>query len=117
MTRLQSGNILLVRHGFTDEKTRKRSHLRAFISSDEGLTWQGGLLLDERVAVSYPTGFQAPDGYIFISYDYERAKAGELYLARFTEEDILAGKIVSKKGYVRKLVLKPGRIEYSTARW
>ncbi len=111
MIRLQSGNILLVRHGFTDEKTGKRSHLRAFISTDEGRTWQGGLLLDERAGVSYPTGFQAPDGYIFVSHDFERAAAGGLYLSRFTEEDILACRIVSKKGYVRKLFLKPGRLK------
>lgn len=34
--RLSSGNLLLVRHGMTDEKLPSRSHLRAFISTDDG---------------------------------------------------------------------------------
>lgn len=115
MTRLQSGHLLLVRHGMTDKRTNKRSHLRAFISTDEGKTWQGGLLLDERAGISYPTGFQDPDGYIFISYDYERTREGELYLNKFTEEDVLAGHIISKKGYVARMFFKPGRVAYSKA--
>jgi len=115
MILLASGNILLVRHGMTDEKTNKRSHMRAFISSDNGNTWQGGLLIDERAGVSYPTGFQDEEGYVTISYDYERTKCGELYLAKFNEEDILACAIISKKGYLGKMFYKPGRVGHSKA--
>ncbi len=64
--------------------------LSAWLSDDDGKTWQGGLMLDERKGVSYPDGFQAPDGTIYISYDRNRATDGEILLARFTEEDILA---------------------------
>jgi len=113
--RLQSGRLLLVRHGNPQIQTKKRSHLSAYLSDDEGKTWQGGLMLDEREGVSYPTGFQTSDGVIYISYDYERTREGELYLNRFTEADILARKIITRKCYVRKLFYKPGCVKYSKA--
>lgn len=88
--RLASGNLLLVKHGKIDERTPKRSHLTAFLSDDDGKTWKGGLLLDERTGISYPDGFQAPDGSITIAYDRNRAADREIILARFTEADVLA---------------------------
>jgi len=109
--RLQSGNLLLVRHGMPDKETKKRSHLRALISTDDGKTWIGGLLLDERDGVSYPTGFQDKDGYIYISYDYQRSKYGDVLMARFNEQDILARKIVSSNGELLIPVYSPGKIK------
>ena len=38
---------------------------------DDGATWKGGLLLDERES-SYPDGIQAEDGTLFIIYDHQR---------------------------------------------
>ncbi len=93
LTRLASGNALLVKYSNPDV-ANTRSHLTAYISKDDGKTWEGGLLLDERVGVSYPDGFQAPDGKIYIQYDYKR-ECGEILLAVFREEDALAGKNVS----------------------
>lgn len=110
IVRLQSGNLLLVRHGMPGENLRARSHLTAFISKDDGKTWSGALLLDERMDISYPTGFQAPDGYIYISYDRERAKKGEILMARFTEEDILAKGIISQQGELKRLIFKAGKL-------
>ena len=104
--RLQSGNLLFVKHGELREKTEKRSHLRAFLSDDDGKTWKGGLLLDERVNISYPDGDQTKDGTIFVIYDRERYKDREILMARFTEEDVLAGRIVSPSGALRLLVNK-----------
>ena len=115
IVRLNSGNLLLVRHGMPNEKLPERSHLRAFISTDDGKTWLGNLLLDERAGVSYPTGFQAPDGYIYISYDYERTREGDVLMTRFTEDDILSGKIVSKRGDLKMRISKPGKVKKSTA--
>ncbi len=106
LRRLASGKLLLVKHGQIEERTAKRSHLTAFLSDDEGQTWKGGLLLDERTGVSYPDGFQAPDGTISIIYDHNRAKDREILMAKFTEEDILAGKIVSDKGQLQIMVHK-----------
>lgn len=105
--RLKSGNLLLVKHGTrVDEKTDKRSHLSAFISEDDGASWKGGLLLDERIGVSYPDGTQDRDGVIYITYDYARKDDKEIYLSKFTEEDILAGKITSNKSKLGLIINK-----------
>jgi predicted neuraminidase len=95
LRRLQSGRILLVKNGAPTERLPKRTHLSAWLSEDEGRTWKGGLLLDERNAVSYPDGFESPDGLIHILYDWNRHTDAEILMARFREEDILAGKPVS----------------------
>lgn len=108
--KLPDGNMVMVKHGMPDKKLKSRSHLRAFYSTDGGETWEGNLLIDERKNVSYPTGFYSEDGYIVISYDYERSKKGEIYMAKFTCSDILSKEIVSKKGYLKRLIFKPGKI-------
>ncbi|MEQ1842395.1 MAG: sialidase family protein, partial [Verrucomicrobiales bacterium] len=94
---LTSGNLLLVNH----YKFKGRSHLTARLSTDDGATWNDGLLLDERSSISYPDGVQDKDGLIWIVYDRDRQGAGEILLARFREEDVIAGKDVS--GAVRLL--------------
>ena len=81
--------------------------LTAWLSADEGKTWQGGLMLDERKGISYPDGFQAPDGTIYISYDRNRATDGEILLAQFTERDILAGEPVGPKSKFKMLISRP----------
>jgi len=88
--RLKSGNLLLVRH--VSPNFKARSHLAAHVSKDDGKTWQGKLMLDERAAVSYPDGIQDKDGNIHIIYDYNRYSTKHILKAVFTEEDILAGK-------------------------
>jgi len=92
--RLASGNLLLVKHGPLDQQTG-RSHLTAYVSSDDGRTWGGGLLLDERKGVSYPDGQETPDGLIRIIYDRNRITDREILLATFREADAAAGKNVS----------------------
>lgn len=104
--RLASGNLLLVRHGYMNERTAGRSHLRAFLSEDDGATWKGGLLLDERDRVSYPDGFQARDGAIHVVYDRDRANAREILMARFTEADVLAGQFKSTSARAKAIVVK-----------
>ena len=105
--RLASGRLLMVRHGAPDETTRFRSKLMAWLSEDEGSTWKGGLMIDERRGVSYPDGFQAPDGSIYISYDRNRDTDGKILMARFTEADILAGRFVKKKSKSKILISAP----------
>lgn len=85
--KLQSGNWLLVRN----DTLSSRTNLTAFLSDDEGKTWKYKLLLDGSEAVSYPDGFQAQDGSIYVIYDRDRFKGGFLHLAKFTEEDIRNG--------------------------
>lgn len=106
LRRLKSGRILLVKNGSPTERLQKRTHMSAWLSEDEGRTWKGGLLLDERNAVSYPDGFESPDGLIHILYDWNRHSDAEILMAKFREEDVLAGKIVSKDARLLMLANK-----------
>ena len=88
ITRLSSGNLLLVKNGPVDVKTN-RSHMMTFISKDDGLTWSRGLLLDERLGTSYPDGQQTKDDRIHIIYDFSRTNDQLILKTDFTEADIL----------------------------
>jgi hypothetical protein len=105
--RLASRRLLLVKHGDAVDAHQGRMKLSAWLSEDDGRTWQGGLILDERTGVSYPDGFQAPDGTIYISYDRNRAIDGEILLARFTEADILVKKLVGPRSKLKMLISRP----------
>ncbi len=105
--RLKSGRLLLIKHGDAIDAHQGRVQLSAWLSDDDGKRWTGGLVLDERTGISYPDGFQSPDGTIYISYDRNRATDGEILLARFSEEDILAGKLVSPKSKLKMLISRP----------
>ena len=88
--RLKSGKLLLVTHNPPVGKTR--SHLTAQLSDDDGRSWTGGLLIDERRGVSYPDGVQASDGTIRLIYDFDRRGAKQILMAVFTEADVSSGK-------------------------
>ncbi|MGC4004880.1 MAG: sialidase family protein [Pirellulales bacterium] len=107
LRRLASGKLLLIKHGDRIDAHQGRVQLSAWLSDDDGATWTGGLVLDDRKGISYPDGFQAPDGTIFISYDRNRATDGEILLARFTEADIAAKALVGPKSKLRMLISKP----------
>ena len=85
--RLRSGNLLLVTHEPPDGKSR--SHLTARLSTDDGQTWRGGLMLDERAGVSYPDVTEGPEGLIHVIYDFERTGARQILLAQFNEGNVL----------------------------
>jgi predicted neuraminidase len=117
--RLASGCLLLVKNGPLGDRLPRRSHLTAFLSDDDGKTWRGGLVLDERAEVSYPDGFQAPDGVIHLLYDWNRHKEAEILLAKFREEDVLAGNFKTPGARSRLLVNRadgPKSIPASIAR-
>ena len=111
--RLASGRLLLVRHNpasgdFADGESKgTRSHLTAYLSDDDGATWNGGLLLDERKPVSYPDGDQAEDGTITITYDFERTGAREILMAAFREEDILTARPEAPSVRLRQVISRP----------
>ncbi|MBV09853.1 sialidase family protein [Rubinisphaera sp.] len=105
--RLDSGNLLLIKHGDQIDAHSGRVQLSAWLSEDDGNSWKGGLVLDERKGISYPDGFQAPEGKIYISYDRNRATDGEILLARFTEADILAKKLVEPNSKLKMLISRP----------
>lgn len=103
ITRLASGSLLLVKHGPIEKRTG-RSHLTAYVSTDDGKTWGGGLLLDERNGVSYPDGQQTADGLIRVIYDFDRTRTRQILFATFREEDAAAGTPVSGSVALRQLV-------------
>jgi hypothetical protein len=105
--RLKSGNLLLVKHDPLDRRT-DRSQLTAYLSVDDGITWTGGLLLDERKGVSYPDGQQAADGTIHIIYDYNRTSDQLILMASFTEKEVITGNPDSENVSLRKVVSKGG---------
>ena len=98
--RLRSGRLLLVNHhNFT-----KRNNLTAMLSDDDGATWTGHLLLDERDQVAYPDGVESEDGQIYIIYDHDRYGDKEIMLAVFREEDVAQGKIVSQGSRLKQII-------------
>ena len=104
--RLRSGALLLVTHRPPDG--RARSHLTARLSDDEGKTWQGGLMIDERVGVSYPDGVEAPDGALHAIYDFERTGARQILMAEFGEADVRAGRWCTEGARQRVVVNQAG---------
>jgi hypothetical protein len=115
LRRLQSGRLLLVRHNPPSVEYPRnckecgeanRSHLTAYLSDDDGKSWTGGLLLDERATVSYPDGTQGTDGTIFIVYDRDRRTAREILLSLFKEDDILKRSCTTPTCRLRVVVSK-----------
>jgi Neuraminidase (sialidase) len=114
--RLQSGNLLLVKHlGINEDpvsagKGKQRRELTAFISKDDGQTWSSGLVIDERVGCSYPDAQQMADGTIYLSWDFMRSRDQEILLTTFHEEDVLAANEEARVRVKsnRKLVSKGG---------
>ena len=100
--RLASGNLLLVNH----HKFTGRSHLTAQLSTDDGATWNDGLLLDERGGISYPDGVQDKNGLIWITYDRDRNGTGDILVAKFREEDVIASKDVSRTVALKQVISK-----------
>lgn len=111
--RLKSGRVLLINH----YKFSGRNNLTALLSEDGGKTFTHHLLLDERSDVSYPDVAVDADGNIYVTYDRERgafkaslkelnACAREILVARITEEDIVAGKLVNVDSYLKRVAFK-----------
>ena len=103
--RLQSGRLLMVRHERREGEAPARNNLTAYLSDDEAKTWYGAFRFENRASVSYPDGFQHPDGRIFIQYDHGRIN-GSLQMSIFTEEDVAAGKSVSGKTVLGETIMQ-----------
>ncbi|MBQ3288479.1 MAG: exo-alpha-sialidase [Kiritimatiellae bacterium] len=105
---LASGNWIFVKHLSPPDSfnENKRIGLIAYLSHDEGKTWEGGLVLDDRWWDSYPDVEQGPDGTIYVTHDFERGREAEIYLHKFTEADILAKKFQSPQSRQGIIVMK-----------
>jgi hypothetical protein len=60
-------------------------------------------MIEERDC-SYPDGFVAPDGWVYVSYERSRWDRPEILFATFREEDVTAGRPVSYGARFRVLV-------------
>lgn len=98
--RLRGGNLILVNH----HDFKGRNNLKAMLSRDDGTTWEGFLTLDGRADVSYPDIAEDGGGNIYIIYDRSRYADREILMAKFTEADILAGKIITPGSALKILV-------------
>lgn len=102
--RLASGRLLLINH--VGNPDRKRSHLTAMLSDDDGETWPHRLLLDERELVSYPDAVEGPDGVLHIIYDRDRYGEREILMAIVNEKDIIDAN--ADRARLKMLVSKAG---------
>ena len=110
--RLASGRLLLVNHAYNDQANKyTRSNMTAYLSEDDGKSWPYSMMLDEREMVSYPDGKQDEDGNIWIIYDFNRYGAGDILFAKFTEEDVMSGKIVTEGSKLRQLINRTGGVK------
>ena len=73
----------------------KRTGMVAQLSSDQGSTWRGQLILDERDQVSYPDAAITRDSIIYAVHDHDRAGAAEIWLSCFSQADIESGRAES----------------------
>lgn len=114
--RLKSGRILLINHF----DFKGRSNLYAMLSEDDGKSWPYKLQLDERRHISYPDATECDDGFLYITYDRERGGflkslddvyrcAREILVAKITEEDILASRLVNEASRLKVVVSKLGQ--------
>ena len=109
--RVKFGRLLMVRHNLPSVQFRShqfRSHLTAYLSDDDGRSWFGGLLLDERNGVSYPDGVEADNGKTYVAYDRGRSTDREILMATFTEEDVKQGRCVDDECRLKVVVNKAG---------
>jgi len=116
LQRLASGRLLLIRHappgmphpdGCEGCADPEAAHLTAYLSGDDGASWLGALPIDSREAVSHPDAVQARDGRLFVIYDRNRDRDREIWMAVFTEDDILSGACASYDCQLRIPVSRP----------
>lgn len=83
--------------------------MTAFISYDDGKTFPKKILLDER-QTSYPSVCEH-NGRFYIAYDHARGgyKKQEILMAKITEADIEAGKLVSPGSALKMEISSPSK--------
>lgn len=111
--KLPSGNLLYLYQNTYGENVR--NNISAALSCDGGITWPYSISLDSRPRSSYPIADITSKGEIYIIYDQGRLRiskddtsTSEILYARITEEDIMAGKLVSDRSVTKRLVTRYG---------
>ena len=99
--RLPSGRVLLI----NNEHKKARINLKVYLSEDDAHTWKHTMMLDSR-QTSYPDAVFGDHGEIYIIHDHGRESFKEILVSRITEEDIMAGEIVSHDSYANHIIAK-----------
>jgi predicted neuraminidase len=81
--RTLSSRLLMINSPYAD----RRTGMLASLSEDDGKTFPLTLWLDKGDLLSYPDAVESPDGTFYAVYDHDRQGAGEIFLAKFTEDD------------------------------
>ncbi len=115
LRKLRSGRLLFVFHhtrhalpGCPIDATAgsygPRENITAWLSEDDGKSWRGQLTIDPRTDISYPDVTEGDDGFLYLIYDRKRRNLGQILLARFTENDILAGEMLTPGSFASSIV-------------
>lgn len=114
LRRLRSGRVLLVCGRADPARFREawatRRNLTAWLSEDDGRTWPWSLILDPREEASYPDAQEDADGRIWLVWDHERHRSGEILIGCVNEDDIIAGICQSPASFVGRLVDRSGGV-------
>lgn len=88
---LPGGKWLAVKNGRLDQELHySADKLIAYLSDDEGETWYGDLIIDDRADAVHPCSCIPGNGYIYILYSYKPADSHccEVYCIRTSEMEI-----------------------------
>ena len=99
--RLPSGRVLLI----NNEHKEARINLKVYLSEDDAKTWKYTMMLDPR-QTSYPDAVFGDNGEIYIIHDHGRQTFKEILVSRITEEDIIAGEIVTDDSFANHIIAK-----------
>ena len=107
LRRLNSGRVLLVKNDSRGQSKniKDRYNMTAFLSEDDGRSWCASLLVDTGNS-SYPDAVEDENGNIYLVHDRGRCAAREIVISRFTEEDILNGKLTDHSSFVNQIISK-----------
>lgn len=107
LRRLNSGRVLLIKNDSRNQTQSNKERLRmtAFLSDDDGRSWQYSLLIDAGDS-SYPDAVQGDDGTIYLVHDRGRFSFREIVISRFNEDDIMAGKLICHDSFLNQIISK-----------
>ena len=107
LRRLKSGRVLLVKNDSRGQlrTMKERHHMTAFLSEDDGRSWCGSMVIDPGDS-SYPDAVGDDDGNIYLVHDRGRFSFREIVISRFTEKDILAGRLTEHSSFVNQIISK-----------
>lgn len=83
--RLKSGNIMYIHH----LDTTARERLCIFFSTNKTKSYDQKLILDVRSGAAYPDMVEAPNGYIYIIWDYNRYSDKQILFTKISEDELL----------------------------